>query len=60
MIPVIHGSSYAARSSPRSKRCNAPISMQTAINNDGYLYMASYNQAVRSGRLQEDHNVQII
>ena len=29
MIPVIHKSAYAARSSPHSKRCNAPISMRT-------------------------------
>ena len=37
MIPVIHGSIYAARSSPRSKYCNTHISMQAIIDSDGYL-----------------------
>ena len=36
---AIHGSSYAARSSPRSKHCNAPISMQAIMDSDENLCM---------------------
>ena len=31
-IPTIHRSDYTIRSSPRSERCNAPISMLTIMN----------------------------
>ena len=34
---AIQGVSYAAKSSPRSKRYNAPTSMQAVIDSGGYL-----------------------
>jgi len=36
-IPAIHGSRYTARSSPRSKHYNAPISMRAIIDSCGYI-----------------------
>jgi len=39
-IPTIYKFSYATGSSPRSKCCNAIISMQVVIDSGGYLYMA--------------------
>ena len=39
-IIAIHGSNYASRSFPRSKHCNANISMRVIMDNSIYLYMA--------------------
>jgi len=39
IIPAIHGADYAARFSPRSECCNAPISMRAVMDAGGYLCM---------------------
>ena len=59
-IPVIHGSDYAVRSSPRSKYCNAPTLMRAVMNSGGYLCMVILQSSSENGRLQGDHNMCIM
>ena len=58
-ISMIHGSTYATKSSPYSK--HAPISMWIVMNSRGYLNAAiSTIKRHRFGRLQGNHNIQIM
>ena len=57
---MIHGSDYAARSSPRSQRYNALISMRQLWKVTGISAWRSYNQTAWSEWLQGDHNVWIM
>ena len=58
---LIHEFNYAVRSSPHSKRYNAPTSMRAVVDNDIYFCMTiPNNQAAQSGRLQENHHVSVV